>query len=168
MRDFSELGAAVEHHWRRHNNDQGVFPRIAEDALRRFRTVVSPRKVTEWMIDAPSTPAQHSDESFGQPPVVVYHGSRFFVELLFWLDGSPAIHQHSFSGAFAVLAGSSLHSLYRFALETPVNFTVGVGKLERQSVELLRRGDVRQILAGDRLIHATFHLDRPTVTVVVR
>jgi hypothetical protein len=32
----------------------------------------------------------------------------------------------------------------------------------------MRTGDVRQILSGDRFIHSLFHLDRPSVTMVVR
>src|ERR1019366_9823901 len=34
--------------------------------------------------------------------------------------------------------------------------------------EWLTRGDVRPILPGSGLVHALFHLDRPSVSVVVR
>jgi hypothetical protein len=44
----------------------------------------------------------------------VYAGRRFYVEVVFWAEGTTAIHQHSFSGAFQVLVGSSIHTLYGF------------------------------------------------------
>jgi hypothetical protein len=40
------------------------------------------------------------------------------IEALFWVDGTTSIHQHSFSGAFQVLAGKSIHSRYRSTVAT--------------------------------------------------
>jgi len=170
MKIFSDLGAAVERRWREHDYSEAVFPRVAAQTLRRFdwsRSVDS-EAVVRWLIEAPEVPAQHLDSSFGQPPVMVFRGSRFFIEILFWVDSHTAIHQHGFSGAFLLLSGSSLHARYRFALRSAVNSYIRVGTLRLTKVELLRPGAIRQILAGDALIHSTMHLDRPTLTLVVR
>ena len=42
------------------------------------------------------------------------------------------------------------------------------GQLERVSTEILRPGVMRPIHAGDRLIHQLFHLELPSVTIVIR
>src|SRR5262249_49930783 len=43
-----------------------------------------------------------------------------------------------------------------------------LGDVRLKRVELLTRGAIRPILSGNRFIHALFHLDRPSVTIVVR
>jgi hypothetical protein len=170
MKVVSDLGEAIERRWCELEYVESKFPRIAEQALHRFEPArsVGTESVVRWLIEEFQVPEQHLDASFGQPPVMVYRGSRFYIEVLFWLDGATAIHQHGFSGAFQVLDGSSIHAQYRFTVQRPVNSSVAVGKLGRTRLELLRKGDIRQIVAGERMIHSTFHLDRPTLTLVVR
>jgi hypothetical protein len=43
-----------------------------------------------------------------------------------------------------------------------------LGTLEVSSSGLLRQGDVRPIWGGSKLIHSVFHLDRPSISIVVR
>jgi hypothetical protein len=45
---------------------------------------------------------------------------------------------------------------------------LALGRVSLKKAELLRKGETRPIVAGQELIHATFHLDRPSLTVVVR
>jgi hypothetical protein len=105
---------------------------------------------------------------FGEPPITVYRGRDFYISALYWLDGTTSIHQHGFSGAFRVLVGSSIHAEYAFARQEAVNSRLLVGDLGFAGAELLRPGDVRPIRAGDAFIHALFHLERPSVTIVIR
>jgi hypothetical protein len=49
-----------------------------------------------------------------------------------------------------------------------VNARMICGRLERISTEILRPGAMRPIHAGDQLIHQLFHLEMPSVTIVVR
>lgn len=170
MKVISDLGEAVERRWCDLGYAESKFPRVAEEALRRFEPArnVGTQRVARWLIEEFQVPEQHLEPFFGQPPIIVYRGSRFFIEVLFWFDGATSVHQHGFSGAFLVLAGSSIHARYRFTFQRLVNSTVGVGVLERTSLELLQKGDVRPIVAGEEMIHSTFHLDRPTLTLVVR
>jgi hypothetical protein len=44
----------------------------------------------------------------------VYEDPRVYIQILFWLEGRRDIHQHEFSGAFHVLTGSSIHSMFAF------------------------------------------------------
>src|SRR5262249_17465041 len=113
-------------------------------------------------------PRQELDNEFGQPPLNVYVNERFSIEVLFWLDGTPAIHEHAFAGAFHVLAGASIHSQYAFDLHERVSRRLLLGDLRLRGVEQLGQGDTRPIRPGPQFIHAVFHLDRPSVTVVVR
>jgi hypothetical protein len=112
-------------------------------------------------------PTQEDDE-FSDLPVVVFRGPRFSIEVYYWLDGTTAIHQHGFSGAFHVLLGSSIHCQYSFVCEREINPHFAVGKIDVEHVELLRTGEIRQINAGQSFIHSLFHLDRPSVTITVR
>src|SRR5260370_32425522 len=42
------------------------------------------------------------------------------------------------------------------------------GRVSLKKAELLQKGDSRPIIGGKQLIHSTFHLDRASLTVVVR
>jgi hypothetical protein len=95
-------------------------------------------------------------------------GSRFYIDVYYWLDGTTEIHQHAFSGAFQVLLGSSIHSHYSFTTEREINPYFAIGTLRLNDVTLLTKGEVRQIIAGPDYIHALFHLDRPSATITVR
>ena len=105
---------------------------------------------------------------FGEPPLTVFSTERMYIEVLTWLDGTTAVHQHGFSGAFGVLAGSSVQTRYAWAEERRVNTRFKLGTLVPESVEALHVGDVRPIHGGAALIHSVFHLERPSATVVVR
>lgn len=170
MKEIAALGDDLERAYRAAEYDERVFPELATRALethaphRSFRVA----ELVRWMHEASQVPNQ-PDSSFGEPPVTLYCGSRFYIEALFWLDGTPSIHQHSFSGAFQVLEGGSLHARYRFVPERVISQALRLGALQPSAPpELLRKGDTRPIPAGDALIHSTFHLDCPSVTLVAR
>ncbi|MFN2514442.1 MAG: hypothetical protein ABR568_23900, partial [Pyrinomonadaceae bacterium] len=60
------------------------------------------------MHTAASLPHQYDVEGrFGNPPITLFAGPRFHIDVYYWLDGTTSIHQHSFTGAFQVLLGSS-------------------------------------------------------------
>jgi hypothetical protein len=108
------------------------------------------------------------ESAFGQPPLTVHWQPEFRIEVLFWTSSVVGIHQHAFSGAFHLLTGSSLNTVWNFKCEERVSSQLLLGELDLKKAELLRVGDTRAITAGNHFIHATHHLDRPTVTVVVR
>lgn len=111
---------------------------------------------------------------FGEPAITVYRGQGFYLEVLYWLDATTSIHQHAFSGAFQVLVGGSLHAIWRRhdsqGRETAPaqRAPFWLGELSCTQVERLRVGDVRAIVAGAGFIHALFHLERPSVSLVAR
>ena len=169
MNPIIELGAAVENAWREHEYDERAFPEIARQALetRAPYNSFTVADLLRWASTAPEFPHQ-PDSAFGEPPVTLYAGRRFYIEALFWLDGTTTIHQHGFSGAFQVVEGSSLHTRFDFTCRRMMNKSLVIGDLRGSSPELLRRGDTRVIFPVDGLIHSVFHLERPSVTLVVR
>ena len=52
--------------------------------------------------------------------------------------------------------------------ESPANGHLLAGHLAMAGPEILRRGDCRPIKSGSEFIHALFHLERPSMTLVVR
>jgi hypothetical protein len=167
--NFDALGDAIARSWEASNCTLEAFTEIATSTLRTSGVLESTslRDITTWFISSDALPPQTLGD-FGQPPVRVYQGRGFYIELLFWVDTPTAIHQHSFSGAFGVLRGSSFHGQYRFERARQVSDEIAIGSLELLSAELLQRGEVRPIRAGDAFIHSLLHLEPPSISVVVR
>ena len=171
MEEFQKLGALVENRWRAENYSEQLFPEIAAQALVEadLPARVDPWEVVRWVQTADSLPEQQDVEGrFGNPPVTLFSGPRFFIDIYYWLDGTTSIHQHSFTGAFQVLLGSSIHSRYSFREDKIINEHFSVGKLALEEVQLLKLNDVRMIRAGRNFIHSLFHLDRPSATITIR
>jgi hypothetical protein len=172
MEIFRQLGLLVEDRWRARNYSEGAFPELAAAALAEVglpEKGVAPWDIVRWSHTEPQLPRQQDiDARFGNPPITLYCGSRFYIDIYFWLDGTTDIHQHSFAGAFQVLTGSSIHSRYSFQREETVNESLLLGSVVLDDVELLSAGDIRQIISGSEFIHALFHLDRPSCTITVR
>src|SRR6266704_1248214 len=171
MEFFQTLGSLVARLWKERNYNEEDFPEVASRGLSELPPdqYVSFWDVAKWALTCERLPGQADlSAKFGQPPLTVYGGRDFRIEVLFWVQGIPAIHQHSFSGAFHVMHGSSLQSLWEFESTEQVTLRLALGRVSLKKAELLRKGDSRPIVAGKRLIHSTFHLDRPSLTVVVR
>jgi len=171
MELFNKLGDEIELQWRDANYDELKLPGIAKAKLAEhdLPSKVTPWDVLEWAMAMPELPPQADPNSnFGDPPITVYSGARFHVDVYFWFTGTTAIHQHGFSGAFQVLAGSSIHSWYEFTPDDYVNVFMEYGRMDLKVCEILEVGGVREINPGRQYIHSLFHLDDPSVTIVVR
>lgn len=171
MKEFNELGLAVERRWRERNYSEAVFPDLCADALRlaRIPEKFDARQILEWTIAADILPGQQDlSARFGEPPITVFNGTRFFIDVYFWFEGTTAIHQHGFCGAFQVLHGSSLHSWYDFEAKRAINCAMSIGEINLRSCQLLNVGDVHRIEPGPAYIHSLFHLDHPSVTLIIR
>jgi hypothetical protein len=170
---FHNLGERIERIWRERSYDEEIFPQLALDAMEQAPMAaghVEVADIVNWVFgsDHSFRQPQQSQPLFGEPPVMLFQAPRFYIEALFWLSGTTSIHEHGFSGAFVVLSGSSVHSHWRFTPGRAINSRMICGRLERVSTEILRPGGIRLIQAGDRLIHQLFHLELPSVTIVIR
>lgn len=166
---FKDLGRTVLERWKRVNFSLQKFPEIARKAIDErppAEHVDLAQLIREFLLS--DEQPQQTQSGFGQPEIVAYDHPRFYIQLLFWMDGTTDIHQHEFSGAFHVMAGSSIHAHYVFDNGKPVTPHLRVGDVRMKSIELLETGRTVPIISGHRCIHSLFHLDTPSVTVVVR
>lgn len=166
---FVDLGRRVRERWQAADFSLAAFPDIAQAALEENppATRVDLTALTRAFLRDDEQPFQTAS-GFGQPELVVFDDPRFYIQLLFWLDGTTQIHQHEFSGAFHVLQGSSLHAEFVFANVRPVTAHFRLGDLQLTGTELLETGRTVPITSGAGSIHSLFHLETPSVTVVVR
>ncbi len=171
MEAFQKLGSLVESRWKTDNYDERSFPDIAAQALvdSDLPSQVDPWEIIRWVHHTDALPQQYDVEGrFGNPPITLFSGPRFYIDVYYWLDGTTSIHQHAFTGAFQVLLGSSIHSRYSFREDRILNEHFSAGQLTLEEVQLLKLGDVRPIRPGKQFIHSLFHLDRPSATITVR
>jgi hypothetical protein len=166
---FKELGRAVLARWKDENFSLTAFPEIAQTILSErppSQHVDLNQLIRDFLLDD-DQPAQ-SASGFGQPELIVFEHPRFYIQILFWLDGTTDIHQHEFSGAFHVMEGSSVHSHFAFRNPEPITAHFRLGDLELIDTRLLETGSTVPIVSGGSCIHSLFHLDMPSVTVVIR
>lgn len=168
---FARLAAGVWRLWKEYQYDEATFSEVAQRMLNEEPPAdqVSFLDVAEFGLFTNPIPFQMDLESvFGEPPLTVHWQPEFRIEVLFWTSKIVGIHQHAFSGAFHLLTGSSLHTVWDFKCDEKVSSQLLLGALDLKKAELLGAGDTRAIIAGNRFIHATHHLDQPTITVVIR
>lgn len=173
MNFFSQLGRLVDDRWRLLHRNEDALPDAALAALAELPPCshTTPQEIISFALQQtqPSFPPQENiAATFGQPPITLFRTERFYVEALFWIDGTTKIHQHGFTGAFHVLDGSSIHTTFDFDPDEFVNGRLQLGTLRTKRIELLERGTSRAILPGKTFIHSLFHLERPSVSIVIR
>jgi hypothetical protein len=165
-----QLGRAFDASWAATNYDPGRFPELAVEHLSaaRLHRELRPNDILAWALGG-ELPDQFDKISlFGQPPITMFRSRRFVIDALFWLDGTTNIHDHSFGGAFQVLAGSSIETMFRFEPSRTVDGQMFFGQLSLLESGLRKTGDVRPITIGSSYIHGLFHLERPSVTILIR
>src|SRR5690606_38579350 len=97
---FTDLGRTILARWQAANFSLTKFPQIAKTALDEKPPVDHvdlPALIREFLLN--DEQRFQSNSGFGQPEVIVYDDPRFYIQILFWLDGTTQIHQHEFSGA---------------------------------------------------------------------
>lgn len=160
--EFARIGGEIERQWCRDAFHPHSFPGIAVEAA-----------AMADALDLEQLLIAHYDRldlsyRFSDFDLRIFENERFRIEILHWLGGSTSIHQHGFAGAFKLLAGRSLHVEYEFAVRDDTHPELRVGDLRLRRSEVLEPGAIRRIDAGNRFIHANFHMVRPTVTMVIR
>lgn len=166
---FEMLGRKVLERWREENFSLEAFPELAQVAIDESPPSgeVALEEMIHEFLSNDDQPFQ-SQSGFGQPELVAFNHDRFYIQILFWLDGTTDIHQHAFSGAFHVLHGSSIHAEFDFSDTYSVTPHLRIGDLQMKKIELLETGRTFAITSGRECIHSLFHLETPSVTMVVR
>jgi hypothetical protein len=169
---FTQLGHQVDQKWSNQGRRSEHLADIAAGVLRDIPAPASltPEAILGLLAAGTDLPKQRlSSDQFGQPPAVMFRTSDLEIQAITWMEGTTSTHQHGFDGAFRVAWGSSLQVGYSFEHgETLAGGHMVAGHLAMIEPEILRVGDVRPIYSGPDFIHALFHLERPSVTIVVR
>ena len=143
MEYFNSLGVTLASEWASRNFDSEAFPDLAMRALERSRLCdhVTAEEIPEWAATVAWLPYQPNlNTRFGEPPITLFWHPKFYIEALHWTVGTPEIHRHTFSGAFAILEGSSIQSRYTFETEKRVSARMALGKLRLKEVRWLLKG----------------------------
>lgn len=166
---IESLGRGVAVALGRANGDLRTLPEIAESALEDFSALDGVDLATLVDFLEQTNLRQQAKNPFSDLPLTVWHSRDFYIELLVWSHATTAIHQHGFGGAFRVVRGSSIHTRYSFQPEQRVTDDCLVGEVASQFSECLATGAVRRIDPGvDGLIHSLYHLENPSVSLIVR
>lgn len=167
-----ELGNKIEDLWAKVGHDETAFPDICFEELSNFKNEVSLQEfddaIAEWMKGSALPKQLNVYNTFGQPPVTVFHNDKFVIDLYFWMQVDTSIHSHSFCGAFKVLFGRSLHE--QFAIQpTQIHAPdVMTSNISREKTDLLHRGETQRITQGNDFSHRVIHLETPTITLCAR
>src|SRR5215203_2481627 len=132
MELFQQLGRSIEDAWRALDYNEEAFPALAGEALAGadLPSKVSGWDVLEWTLGQTELPRQKDvNGNFGDPPITIFTAPRFYIDVYFWFEGTTAIHQHAFCGAFQVLMGSSIHSWYEFDRRESINVFTEIGDM---------------------------------------
>jgi hypothetical protein len=162
------LARDIDRSWARAGHGRDAFCEIAVAALHRPLELDLPTVARSVCAGAVLPQQRAGAELFGQPTITLHHDERYVIEAVCWHTGSADIHQHPFAGAFRLLTGTSVHSRYSFVETERPDARLSFGALHLEDLELLDDQVVVPIPYGPSLIHSAFHLDNPTMTVVVR
>jgi hypothetical protein len=125
-------------------------------------------ELENWLLSSELPKQLNVYNTFGQPPVTLFNNGKFVIDIYFWMHVDTSIHSHSFSGAFKVLFGNSIHETFKIQPKKIYAPDVMKTEIERFETKLLETGDTIEIFNGNRFIHRIIHLDSPTVTLCVR
>jgi hypothetical protein len=165
------LAARIDSEWRAAGSKVSAFPGIAartlEDAQPQREYDLA--SLARWTLSSRTfPPACNPFGPAGPPAFTIWSDGRFFVNVYAYMTPEVVIHDHDFAGAFINLSGTTIHATYEFPHAERVDPAVHVGELALHEVEVVRAGDVRRIDPGRRFIHQVWHVDQPTVVLVIR
>ncbi|MCJ8271511.1 MAG: hypothetical protein MJK04_19195, partial [Psychrosphaera sp.] len=137
-RFFDELGRSIYADWAQQQFNEAAFPSLVEQVLQSQQVHLKLNKeaIINWVLgEQPLSYRSPLNSKFSDLNLTAYANDKFFIELLFWLDGTTTIHQHAFSGAFTVIEGTSIHSDYSFVTQRCINRSLLLGDVQFNAIE---------------------------------
>lgn len=167
---INALAADIDARWRAQDYSVYRFTGIALEEMKKRDLVgeFSFAKLNE-LLDRPEIRQIQIASEFSELHFKLFDNGRFYVEVLNWWDKDTSIHDHGFAGVLLQLEGTGLNALYSFDDEAEVlSQTLRFGAVRLIGAELSRKGDIRAIPCGRAEKHAVIHIERPTVSLIVR
>ncbi len=167
---FKHMGNEITAKWKVHDYKEDTLPDVAEEYFTNnaIHEDIDVYELLLYMSKPNDLAPIQSFYNFSDLPINVFKHQKFFIEVLFWSNGTTTTHNHAFSGCFYVVHGQSLNIEYDFKEKDKVNSKFRIGDFSINVAEHLKKGDFRKIKQGTGLIHTVFHLDKPSVSLVVR
>ena len=168
-KEIEDLGRRFARLWGGSRPSPREFAGSAADLLREF---LAARWGLEPLVEFLERQLPCQDQvnpSFGEPALTLFLHEDFRIDALCWRHGATGIHHHAFSGAFGLLAGTSLHRAFAFDGARPTaSAEVEILEGLSEHVTVLREADVLPIEEGPGFVHQVTHLESPAVTLVLR
>lgn len=167
---LSALGREIEGNYSKANFDESQFGYIAHETVRKFHDLdgLNVAELVQLLEHEIRWGNVGVASAFSNFEIVPFRSRHFYLQILVWTNATTSIHQHSFSGAFRVLTGSSIHGMYSFERETVVNSRFHIGRVSVAKVDALGVGETTIISCGASFIHSVFHSEFPSVTLLAR
>jgi hypothetical protein len=172
MQAIHAVAERIHERWQTTGFAQSALARIAAAALAETDTSAlhDPDELVRWLLTAEvpaSIPGENDD--FASAALTVHRDERIRIEILLWSANLPATeHDHISPGAFKVLHGERLHYHYDWLDAEEAAPRILRGRLRHRGPEVLDRGDVREILTMDGLVHSLFFVNTRPTTLRVR
>ncbi|MDD0854340.1 hypothetical protein HBN50_14605 [Halobacteriovorax sp. GB3] len=170
INDLLNLAQSIESKWTDGTHES--FSKISTEVLQGLNfnhpLVEFENELAKWLLENELPRQINVYNEFGQPPVTLFNNEKFVIDLYFWMHADTSVHSHSFSGAFKVLFGRSVHEVFKVQEVKSYSSDVMKTDIKRESIELLNTGSIHPILSGNSFNHRVLHIDHPTVTLCIR
>ena len=170
MGSINRLAADIDARWRLADYSCYKFSEIALEELKKHDLVgqFSFSMLNRLLDQAAIRQVQIASE-FSELQFKLFDNGRFYIEVLNWWDKDTSIHDHGFAGVLLQLEGTALNALYSFDNESEVlSQALRFGEVKLIGAELSKKGDIRVIPYGRAEKHAVTHIERPTISLIVR
>ncbi len=154
--------------WSQKGFDLGLFPDLSAELLKETHFPDPMLLLQESLFDMPFRSQNHSRGVFADLPFTLVKNEHFSIDLFVWLHAHTSIHDHPFVGAFKILHGSSRHLEYDFNHLEELESWLLKGELVVRNDEMIQKDHVQKVTLGHSYIHQVLHLDRPSVTLIVK
>lgn len=170
MDSINKLAADLDARWRLADYSVYKFAELALEEIPKH-DFVGQFSFAELnrILDLPEIRQIQIASEFSELHFKLFDNGRFYIEILNWWDRDTSIHDHGFAGALLQLEGAALNALYDFENEGEVlSQTLRFGEVKLAAAQLSRKGDLRGIPYGRTEKHAVIHIERPTISMIVR
>jgi hypothetical protein len=163
------LATAIETRWRKTDYSCYTFAEIAQSEMLKtdFIALFSFELINQFLESDSIKRIQIASE-FSELHLKIFDNGKFYIEILNWWDKDTAIHDHGFVGVLLQLRGSALNVIYDFSQQTAISHNLALGTLKLSTAYISQPGDYHIIPPGRAEKHAVFHLEKPTVSMIVR
>jgi hypothetical protein len=158
----------IDKAWARDSYSLTSFPHIVSDKTSDLDlTPLGELDLLIPLLAKPEVSNLQQLSSFSDLYIKLFDNGRFWVEILNWWGSDINIHDHDFAGVQFQLFGRSLNVDYAFE-ELESMGDVCFGRVSVTGAKMWLRGDRSISLPGRKTPHNVCHLDRPTVSLLIR